>query len=147
MPNYRFKDGYTCTASSPEEAKKMHKVYAEHNIYEEAQENVLNSFWKVEEGINEVFDVVDKSIRALDVVNKDSFSKEVVKEYIGQVQKCLEENNVSDNMSKLDAHIHTLTSKAVNMKDWAKLCLSLLPDDISVKEADEAKESLEALCH
>lgn len=145
MTKYRFKDGFECVANSKEEAKIIHRASA--GKYEDNLDSLFNKIWEAESGYNYLEKEINNSIKALDIVNKDNFSKDIVKEYVSEIKKYLDESGLKDKISSLNDSAHSLERRPSNMKEWKEMCLNSLPSDCSLADYQNAEEKLEELCH
>ena len=150
MTKFRFKDGYECYASDKEEAKQKHKDFKEGKevvaSFEEKEENFENSINKVFNAIDYIKEQVEKSVEALDIVNREAFSKEVVRKYILEIQKFIEESDIVNFTEMAKSSFYAVT-KTYSMQEWKEQCIAMLPDNVSVGEEKRVEETLEDLCH
>lgn len=151
LKKYTFNsDGYECIASSAEEAKLKHKKFKEGKkiiaSFQEKKENFEDDISKVFNAIEHIEEEVEKSVRALDFVKKDSFSKEVVRKYILEIQKYIEESDVK-NIVEMAKQAFYQATKTFSMREWKEQCLEMLPSGASVADAQKAEQLLEEICH
>lgn len=142
MPKFKFKDGIIIEASTVEEAKSLHKIKAD---IEDDADDARKCIWRIEDAINHIKTEVDNSIKALDVVKKDSFSKDVVKEYVNEIKKYVDETDFKENIDELQSIINKM-GRTKSWNEWKEKCLAILPD-CSAGEAQQIEEALEELCH
>lgn len=151
LKKYTFKsDGFECVASSSEEAKMKHKQFKKGKkvtaSFQDKKENFEDDINKVFDAIDHIEDEVDKSVRALDFVKKDSFSKEVVRKYVLEIKKYIEESDLK-NLAEMAKYAFYSATQTHSMQEWKEQCLAMLPSDASVADAEKAEKILEEICH
>jgi len=150
MPKwFRFPNGYKCQAESKEEAIRKyheHKVEADSSMLEERKESLFNYLGNVEDAIKHIKEEVDNSVKALDVVKRETFPKQVVKNYINEIKKYIDETDIESQTDNAWGTLRALTGSAPNWKAWVELCIEFMPSTASVADANKAKELLEELC-
>lgn len=146
MTKFRFKDGYECYASCREEAKQKHKDFKEKVTasFEEKKENFEDDINKVFDAIDHIREQVDNSVKALDVVKRETFSKEVVRKYILEIQKFIEESDLVNLAETAKQAFYNATSTH-SMQEWKEQCIAMLPQ-VSVATEQKAEQALEELC-
>ena len=151
LKKYTFKsDGFECVASSPDEAKMKHKQFKKGKkvtaSFQDKKENFEDDIKKVFDAIDHIEDEVDKSVRALDFVKKDSFSKEVVRKYVLEIKKYIEESDLK-NLTEMAKFAFYSATQTHSMQEWKEQCLEMLPLNASVADAEKAEKLLEEICH
>lgn len=150
MRKFGFSDGFKCYANTSEEAKVMHKDFLRKKVtastFEDVKEEAFNTLGNIEDAFNHIKEEVDKSVKALDVVKQDSFKKAIVKRYVEEINKYVDETDWKGLVDNLWGTLKTLTTSS-NWEDWKERCLELLPSDCSLGERQEIEKKLEEVCH
>ena len=145
MSKFAFKDGTIIVADTKEEAIAQHKAMKT-KADVDAFDDAMHLVYRLEDSVSHIEEEVDKSVQALDYVNKDSYSKDVVKKYIAEIKKYVEESGFKENIDKLSSVIRKHMSRSNSWKEWKEKCLATLPE-CSVADAQNVENILEELCH
>lgn len=150
MRKFGFSDGFKCVASTAEEAKAKHKDYLNNKVeaktdFEFTVEEAFDTLGEIEDAFNHIKEEVEKSVTALDVVKKDSFSKAIVKRYVKEIDNYVDETNWKMLIDNLWGTIRSITT-ASNWENWKERCLETLPSNCSLGDRQLIEEKLEELC-
>lgn len=146
---YKFQsDGFECYASSSEEAKMKHKAFKEEKVvasFEEKKEAFEANIEKLYDAVHHIEEEANKSVIAIDVVKKETFSKDIVRNYAREFKKYVEESDIKNIIEDVKQSFLSAT-KTFSLEEWKEQCLAMLPDKISVGEHRDIEKVLEDIC-